>query len=48
MKVIIGVVVGVVVLLLLLALAGIYALRQKKRAQRATDQMNPFGKRKMV
>lgn len=45
MSVIIGAVVGAVVLLLLLAIAGIYALKQKKRAERATDQINPFGKK---
>ncbi|XP_018452299.1 leucine-rich repeat receptor protein kinase HPCA1-like isoform X2 [Raphanus sativus] len=42
--VIIGVVVGVVVLLLLLTIAGIYAIRQKKRAEKATGQNNPFAK----
>lgn len=41
--IIIGAVVGAVVLLLLLTIAGVYALRQKKRAERATDQNNPFG-----
>ena len=46
MGVIIGAAVGGVVLLLLLTLAGVYALRQRKRADRATDQNNPFGKRK--
>lgn len=45
MSVIIGTVVGVVVLLLLLAMAGIYALRQKRRAEKANDQINPFGKK---
>ncbi|XP_020870002.1 probable leucine-rich repeat receptor-like protein kinase At5g49770 isoform X2 [Arabidopsis lyrata subsp. lyrata] len=44
MSVIIGTVVGVVVLLLLLAMAGIYALRQKRRAEKANDQINPFAK----
>ncbi|KFK31438.1 hypothetical protein AALP_AA6G111800 [Arabis alpina] len=42
--IIIGAVVGVAVLLLLLTIAGIYALRQKQRAKRARDQLNPFGK----
>ncbi|XP_010482273.1 PREDICTED: probable leucine-rich repeat receptor-like protein kinase At5g49770 isoform X2 [Camelina sativa] len=44
MGIIIGAVVGAVVLLLLLTIAGIYALRQKKRAEKATDQINPFAK----
>lgn len=43
-SILIGAVVGVVVLLLLLTIAGIYALRQKKRAERATGQNNPFAK----
>ncbi|CAH8306513.1 unnamed protein product [Eruca vesicaria subsp. sativa] len=44
MSIIIGAAVGGVVLLLLLTLAGVYALRQRKRADRATDQNNPFAK----
>uniref|UniRef100_A0A1J3K1V3 non-specific serine/threonine protein kinase n=2 Tax=Noccaea caerulescens TaxID=107243 RepID=A0A1J3K1V3_NOCCA len=44
LTIIIGASVGVAVLLLLLTIAGIYALRQKKRAQRATNQNNPFSK----
>ncbi|XP_013628285.1 PREDICTED: probable leucine-rich repeat receptor-like protein kinase At5g49770 isoform X1 [Brassica oleracea var. oleracea] len=44
MGIIIGAAVGAVVLLLLLTLAGVYALRQRKRADRATDQNNPFAK----
>ncbi|XP_019095888.1 PREDICTED: probable leucine-rich repeat receptor-like protein kinase At5g49770 isoform X1 [Camelina sativa] len=44
MGIIIGAVVGAIVLLLLLTIAGVYALRQKKRAERATDQNNPFAK----
>ncbi|KAJ0236937.1 Leucine-rich repeat receptor protein kinase HPCA1 [Hirschfeldia incana] len=44
MGIIIGAAVGGVVLLLLLTLAGVYALRQRKRADRATDQNNPFAK----
>ncbi|CAH2047391.1 unnamed protein product, partial [Thlaspi arvense] len=42
--IIIGAAVGSTVLLLLLAVAGIYALRQKKRAERASGQNNPFAK----
>ncbi|XP_023642310.1 probable leucine-rich repeat receptor-like protein kinase At5g49770 [Capsella rubella] len=41
---IIGVVVGVSVFLLMLIIAGIYALKQKKRAERANEQINPFAK----
>ncbi|KAG5375978.1 hypothetical protein IGI04_040574 [Brassica rapa subsp. trilocularis] len=44
MGVIIGAAVGCAVLLLLLTLAGVYALCQRKRADRATDQNNPFAK----
>ncbi|KAJ4875964.1 Leucine-rich repeat protein kinase family protein [Raphanus sativus] len=44
MGIIIGAAVGGVILLLLLTLAGVYALRQRKRADRATDQNNPFAK----
>ncbi|XP_010533231.1 PREDICTED: probable leucine-rich repeat receptor-like protein kinase At5g49770 [Tarenaya hassleriana] len=42
--IVIGAVVGGIVLLLLLTLAGIYAFRQKKRAERATQQNDPFAK----
>jgi hypothetical protein len=42
--IIIGVAVGGSILLLLLVLAGVYAFHQKKRAKRATEQNNPFGK----
>ncbi|KAL0793896.1 hypothetical protein Bca101_065273 [Brassica carinata] len=42
--IIIGAVVGAVVLLLLLTIAGIYGLRQKKRAEKAKGQNNPFAK----
>jgi uncharacterized membrane protein (DUF485 family) len=42
--IIIGVAVGGSVLLLLLVLAGVYAFHQKKRAERASEQNNPFGK----
>ncbi|CAN8306747.1 unnamed protein product [Cochlearia groenlandica] len=42
--IIIGAIVGVVVLLILLTIAGVYAIRQRKRADRATDQNNPFAK----
>jgi len=41
--VIIGAVAGGSVLLLLLLGAGLYAHRQKKRAEKATEQNNPFG-----
>ncbi|XP_027333919.1 probable leucine-rich repeat receptor-like protein kinase At5g49770 [Abrus precatorius] len=40
--IIIGAAVGGSVLLLLLLLAGVYAFRQKKRAEKAIDQSNPF------
>nr|POF11971.1 putative leucine-rich repeat receptor-like protein kinase [Quercus suber] len=40
--VIIGAAVGGIVLLLLLLLAGVYAFRQKRRAERASEQLNPF------
>lgn len=40
--VIIGAAAGGFVLLLLLALVGVYAFRQKKRAEKATEQSNPF------
>ncbi|KFK26616.1 hypothetical protein AALP_AA8G271800 [Arabis alpina] len=43
-SIIIGAVVGAAVLLVLLTIAGVYALRQKKRAERATGQNNPFAK----
>ncbi|KZV43706.1 putative leucine-rich repeat receptor-like protein kinase-like [Dorcoceras hygrometricum] len=39
---IIGVVVGGAVLVILIFLAGIYAIRQKKKAKRAFEQSNPF------
>lgn len=41
--VIVGAAAGGFVLLSLLALVGIYAFRQKKRAEKATEQSNPFG-----
>ena len=41
---IIGAVVGSTVFLLILMIAGIYALKQKRRAEKANDQINPFGK----
>ncbi|EOA15173.1 hypothetical protein CARUB_v10028556mg, partial [Capsella rubella] len=45
MGVVIAAVVGAsVLLLLLLAITGIYAIRQKRRAQKATDKINPFAK----
>ncbi|VVB08180.1 unnamed protein product [Arabis nemorensis] len=44
MGIIIGASVGAAILLLLSTVAGIYALRQKKRAERAYNKMNPFGK----
>ena len=44
MAIIIGAVAGCSVLVLVLILVGIYAIRQKRRAKRATDQNNPFGK----
>ncbi|KAK3419483.1 hypothetical protein EUGRSUZ_G00040, partial [Eucalyptus grandis] len=40
--VIVGAAAGGFVLLSLLALAGVYAFRQKKRAEKATEQSNPF------
>nr|POE45298.1 putative leucine-rich repeat receptor-like protein kinase [Quercus suber] len=40
--IIIGVAAGGTVLLLLLLLAGVYAFRQKRRAERASEQLNPF------
>ncbi|XP_059460580.1 leucine-rich repeat receptor protein kinase HPCA1-like [Corylus avellana] len=40
--IIIGAAVGGSLLLLLLVLAGLYAFHQKKRAERATEQNNPF------
>jgi hypothetical protein len=42
--IIIGAAVGGSVLLSLLVLAGVYAFHQKKRAERAIEQNNPFGK----
>ena len=41
--IIIGAAAGASVLFLLLVLAGIYAYRQKKKAERATKESNPFG-----
>lgn len=41
--IIIGAAAGGSVLFLLLVLAGIYAYRQKKKAERATKESNPFG-----
>jgi hypothetical protein len=46
--VIIGAVAGGTILLLLSLLAGVYALRQKRRAERASEQLNPFGKKFMI
>ncbi|GMY05130.1 leucine-rich repeat receptor protein kinase HPCA1-like isoform X1, partial [Fagus crenata] len=40
--IIIGATAGGTVLLLLVLVAGVYAFRQKKRAERASDQLNPF------
>jgi len=40
--IIIGAAVGGLVLLVLLLLAGLYAFRQKKRAEKAIGQSNPF------
>ncbi|KAM5574173.1 leucine-rich repeat receptor protein kinase HPCA1 [Rosa sericea] len=42
--IIIGAAAGGSVLVLIFLLVGIYAIRQKRRAKRATDQNNPFGK----
>lgn len=42
--ILIGAAAGGCVLVLLLLLAGIYAFHQKKRAKRATQLSNPFGK----
>lgn len=38
--------VGASGLMLLLTVVGVYALMQKKRAKKATDQNNPFGKKR--
>ena len=46
--VIIGAAVGGTVLLLLLLLAGVYAFHQKRRAERASEQLNPFCKIAMM
>lgn len=42
--IIIGAAVGAIALVLLLILAGVYAYRQKRRAERADKKNNPFGK----
>nr|XP_011464973.1 PREDICTED: probable leucine-rich repeat receptor-like protein kinase At5g49770 [Fragaria vesca subsp. vesca]XP_011464974.1 PREDICTED: probable leucine-rich repeat receptor-like protein kinase At5g49770 [Fragaria vesca subsp. vesca] len=42
--IIIGAAAGGSVLVLILILVGIYAIHQKRRAKRATDKNNPFGK----
>ncbi|KAM3714950.1 hypothetical protein ACJW31_01G372100 [Castanea mollissima] len=42
--VIIGAAIGGTVLLLLLLLAGFYAFHQKRRAERASDQLHPFAR----
>lgn len=44
--VIIGVAIGGSFLVLMIFLAGVYALRQKKRAKQAIVKSNPFGKKK--
>ena len=41
--VIVGSVIGGCVLLALLVVAGLYAFRQKGRAERATNESSPFG-----
>jgi cbb3-type cytochrome oxidase subunit 3 len=46
--VIIGAAAGGTVLVLLLLLAGVYAFRQKRRAERASEKLNPFGKISMM
>lgn len=45
--VIIGAAAGGCVLMLLLLGAGLYAHRQKKRAEKATEQNNPFGMKRL-
>lgn len=42
--IIVGATVGGSVLLVLLICAGLYAFHQKKRAEKAVSQSNPFGK----
>lgn len=42
--IIIGAVAGGSVLLLLVLFAGLYAFRQKRRAEKATELSHPFGK----
>uniref|UniRef100_A0A2N9EYE2 non-specific serine/threonine protein kinase n=1 Tax=Fagus sylvatica TaxID=28930 RepID=A0A2N9EYE2_FAGSY len=42
--IIIGAAAGGTVLLLLVLVAGVYAFRQKRRAERASDQLNPFAR----
>ena len=46
--IIIGATIGGTVLLLLLLLAGFYAFHQKRRAEKASDQLHPFGKISMT
>ena len=45
--IIVGAAAGGSVLVLILLLVGVYAIRQKRKAKRATDQNNPFGKMKL-
>lgn len=45
---IVGVSIGVSFLVLLIILAGIYALRQRKKAKRAVEKSNPFGKIRLL
>ena len=42
--IIVGAAVGGSALVLLLVLAGVYAICQKRRAEKAAEQSNPFGK----
>ncbi|KAK9928622.1 hypothetical protein M0R45_025746 [Rubus argutus] len=42
--IIVGAAAGGSVLVLILLLVGVYAIRQKRKAKRATDKNNPFGK----
>lgn len=48
MGIIIGAAAGGSVLVLLLLFAGVYAFRQKKRAEKANEQINPFGNNKWI